>query len=205
MVDAIVSALLQVAVALAIALAVYLIARRPAPSFRHFIGLTAAPVRAVLIGIALGAVVAAAVLLLPGMGELASREGATGHAAGTAGGTVGMLVVAVFGALIKTSLSEEIFFRGLIGRNLIRRYGFATGNGIQAMLFGAVHALIAFVPGVSAGLVLFAVLFSGTFGWINGWLNERLAGGSILPGWAAHGTANLTTYLIVALTLSEGG
>jgi membrane protease YdiL (CAAX protease family) len=196
MLNAIISALIQLAVVLLVALAVWLIARRPRP-YREFIGFTAAPPKALAIGLLVGLVVVAGVLLIPAMAELAAREGTTGSDAVAAGG-VGLVIVAAAGALVQTSLTEEILFRGLIGRNLIRRYGFAWGNGIQAVLFGAVHALVAFVPGVGPGLVVFAVLFSGTFGWVNGWLNERLAGGSILPGWAAHGAANLATALWVA-------
>lgn len=199
MFNAIISALIQLAAVLLVALAVWLIARRPR-RYREFIGLTAAPPKAVAIGLLAGLAVVATVLQIPGMVELAAREGTTGSDA-VAAGSAGFVVVAAARALIQTSLTEEILFRGPIGRNLIRRYGFAWGNGVQAVLFGAVHALIAFVPGVGPGLVLFAVLFSGTFGWINGWLNERLAGGSILPGWAAHGTANFATALAVAFWL----
>ena len=196
MFNAVISALIQLAAVLLVALIVWLVARRPR-SYLEFIGLTTAPPKAVAIGLLVGLFVVAGVLLIPAMAELAAREGAAGSDAVAAGG-IGLVVVAAARALVQTSLTEEILFRGLIGRNLIRRYGFAWGNGVQAVLFGAVHALVAFVPGVGPGLVVFAVLFSGTFGWVNGWLNERLAGGSVLPGWAAHGAANLVTALWVA-------
>jgi len=32
---------------------------------------------------------------------------------------------------------------------------------------------------------------TGANGWIVGWVNEKGAGGSILPGWAFHASANL--------------
>ena len=196
MFNAVISALIQLSAVLLVALIVWLVARRPR-SYLEFIGLTTAPPKAVAVGLLVGLFVVAGVLLIPAMAELAAREGTTGSDAVAAGGA-GLIVVAAAGALVQTSLTEEILFRGLIGRNLIRRYGFARGNGVQAVLFGAVHAFVAFVPGVGPGLVVFAVLFSGTFGWVNGWLNDRLAGGSILPGWAAHGAANLVTALWVA-------
>lgn len=201
MAHAIVSALVQLGIVLVVALAVWLLVRRPRP-YAEFIGLTPAPLTAVALGVLIGLVVVATVLTIPTMAELVAREDAAGSEAEAAGGVAGLLVVAAAGALIQTSLTEEILFRGLIGRNLIRRFGFAWGNSVQAVLFGAVHALVAFVPGVGPGLVLFLVLFSGTLGWVNGWLNERFAGGSILPGWAAHGTANLATALAVAFWLN---
>jgi membrane protease YdiL (CAAX protease family) len=196
-VAAILSAFVQLAVALLLCGLAWFGFHRPRP-FLEFIGLTAAPWRAVLIGLVIGTGVATAVLMAPQMAELASRQGTTGHAAAAQGG-LGLLVIAGARALIQTSLSEEIVFRGLIGRNLIRRWGFAIGNSVQAVLFGAVHGLVGLVPGVGTGLVLFAILFSGAFGWLNGWLNERFGKASILPGWAAHGAANFATALLIAL------
>lgn len=195
MANAIVSALVQLGIVLVIALAAWLITRRPRP-FHEFIGLTASPLAAVAIGLGVGLIVVAGVLTTPAMAEFVARESIT-HSAAEAGGAV-LIVVAAAKALVQTSLSEEILFRGVIGRNLIRRRGFAKGNAVQAILFGAVHGLIGFVPGVGPGLVIFAILFSGTLGWFNGWLNERFGHGSILPGWAAHGTANFATALWAA-------
>ena len=57
------------------------------------------------------------------------------------------------------------------------------------------------VPAASTTIVIFMAVFTGAFGWVNGWLNEKLGGGSILPGWAAHGTANLCAYMAMALFL----
>ena len=204
MTSAILSALVQVLAVLAIAFLAWLAARRANPSFFRFVGLTRAPPMVVAAGAVTGLAVALAALLIPGVAEFAGRAGTSAHQAGQSGGLAALLVIAAFRALIQTSLSEEILFRGLIGRNLIRKIGFARGNAIQAALFGAVHGLIGFIPGVAPAAVLAAVVFSGSFGWINGWLNERFGHGSILPGWAAHGTANLVTNIAVATMLVAG-
>jgi len=45
-------------------------------------------------------------------------------------------------AWLKTSLAEEIFFRGFIGKRLIDRLGFLRGNGLQSVIFAAVHVAI---------------------------------------------------------------
>jgi hypothetical protein len=79
--------------------------------------------------------------------------------------------------------------------------GFGIGNTIQAVAFGLVHSAIALNPGVDKTAVACLVVLAAVTGWINGWLNERMGNGSILPGWAMHGSANLVTYLSLALLL----
>lgn len=44
-------------------------------------------------------------------------------------------------------------------------------------------------------------ILMGASGWIVGWLNEEGAGGSILPGWALHASANLLVGTAAAFNL----
>ncbi len=86
---------------------------------------------------------------------------------------------------IYTALGEEIFFRGWLGGWLIRRFGFLTGNTIQALVFLMPHLLLltispAFWPILIPQFVA---------GWLQGWLCAR--SGSILPGWFAHTLTNV--------------
>lgn len=201
MVNELISTILQLLVVLLVALAVYAVLRRPEGSFARFLGLYRAPWPAIGIGLLVGLAYAGALLLIPEVRNLAAAQGTV--AGGSAGGglTLPVWVGLAIGAIFKTALSEEIFFRGLIGRTLIRRIGFAKGNLIQAVLFGCVHFLLLLIPGVSPGLVILFVLVTGSLGWVNGWVNERRGGGSILPGWTAHGTANLIAYTIGAAAL----
>ena len=201
MAGSLISALLQAGFVLALAALVWLAFGRKKARFGDYVGLKGAPVRSILIGVAVGLVGAAAISSFPGVSDMNSGRGTvTGEALheGVSAGTIAGLAVT---ALIKTSFSEELLFRGLIGKRLIAWLGFGAGNAIQAVLFGAVHLLLLLVPAASTTVVAFLVLATGVSGWVNGWLNEKLGGGSILPGWAAHGTANLCAYLAMALAI----
>ena len=52
---------------------------------------------------------------------------------------LGGLVPVLLFAIVQTSLAEEIFFRGFLGKRVIARWGFAPGNVAQAIVFGILH------------------------------------------------------------------
>lgn len=104
-------------------------------------------------------------------------------------GLAGIVPVLLF-AIVQTSLAEEIFFRGFLGKRLIARWGFARGNAVQAVVFGLLHVALFASFARPIQLLLIGAL-TGANGWIVGWVNEKGAGGSILPGWALHASANL--------------
>ena len=98
-------------------------------------------------------------------------------------------------AVIQTSLSEEILFRGFIGKLLINHFGFAVGNTGQALIFGLLHGLpFGFITGNIAVTILLT-LIPGSIGWIQGWLNEKYASGSIIPSWIMHAVMNILSAL----------
>lgn len=115
-------------------------------------------------------------------------------------GFSGLAAVAIY-AFIKTGLSEEIVFRGLIGKRLCAKIGFHTGNMIQAFLFGLLHGVMLFP---SAGIFNAAVvtLMTGSIGWVMGYMNEKLAGGSILPSWIIHGLSNFYSSALVLFNIT---
>jgi uncharacterized protein len=85
---------------------------------------------------------------------------------------------------IYTALGEEVFFRGWLGGWLVRRFGFITGNTIQAFIFLLPHLLL-----LTVGLGFWPILIPQfVAGWLLGWLRHR--SGSILPAWLAHTLAN---------------
>jgi CAAX amino terminal protease family. len=95
----------------------------------------------------------------------------------------------------QTAFSEEIFFRGFLGKRLIDQFGFSIGNFIQSLCFGLLHGLM-FYGYVGIGKTIIIILFTGGIAWGMGYINEKLAGGSIWPSWFIHGMANLFSTLI---------
>lgn len=94
-------------------------------------------------------------------------------------------------AVIQTSLSEEILFRGFIGKRLMNHFGFTVGNTGQAILFGLVHGLPFGLVTGDIVVTLLLTLIPATIGWVEGWLNEKYASGSIIPSWIMHGILNI--------------
>ena len=121
-------------------------------------------------------------------------------AARFAGQGFGGIVPVLLFAIIQTSLAEEMFFRGFLGKRVIARWGFAPGNAAQAIAFGILH--VAMFASFANPIRLLAIgILTGASGWIVGWLNEEGAGGSILPGWALHASANLLVGTAAAFNL----
>jgi membrane protease YdiL (CAAX protease family) len=102
---------------------------------------------------------------------------------------------------VKTALTEEIFFRGLIAKRLISWLGFSVGNLIHALIFGAVHLLIFLIPGGPKFTPLLGAAFlllPGASGWLMAFANEKAGNGSIAPGWMIHALGNAAAYPILA-------
>ena len=85
---------------------------------------------------------------------------------------------------VYVALGEEVFFRGFLGGWLVRRFGFAIGNTVQALVFVLPHLLLLSVS-LSLWLVVLVQLLTG---WLLGWVRHRVE--SIWPGWLAHSPAN---------------
>jgi membrane protease YdiL (CAAX protease family) len=88
------------------------------------------------------------------------------------------------------ALGEELFFRGLLGGYLERRFGFMKGNTIQAFIFLLPHLLLLLVS-LSFWVVVVVQFLAG---WVLGWLRSR--SGSIMPGWIGHSLANALGALV---------
>jgi membrane protease YdiL (CAAX protease family) len=83
-----------------------------------------------------------------------------------------------------TALGEEVFFRGLLGGWLMRRFGFWVGNTLQTLIFLLPHLTVLLV-----GTHLWPLLTApALLGWLNGWL--RYKSESILPGMFVHALGN---------------
>lgn len=99
-------------------------------------------------------------------------------------------------AIIQTSLSEELLFRGFLCKRFINRFGFIVGNIMQSIMFGLLHG----IPfGLATGKWFVCVLltiFPAFIGFTQGWLNEKKADGSIIPSWILHGLMNTLSALL---------
>ncbi len=202
-----VSAAVQLFVVLFIAFAAWAIFGRKAAGFRRWIGLTAPTSRSMLVALAIfimWLVVKGALFLWPEWTAGAAADNTVAgmlRAQGFSTETVAVIVVIAF---VKTSLTEEIFFRGLIAKRLIAGFGFGIGNLVQALLFGAVHLLIFTIPGGPAFTYPLAAAFlfiPAIGGWLMAYANEKTGNGSIAPGWIIHGMGNAVSYPILAFLL----
>jgi membrane protease YdiL (CAAX protease family) len=110
-------------------------------------------------------------------------------------GHAGLFAVFIY-SFVQTSLSEEILFRGFLSRVFTAKWGFNIGNTVQAILFGGLHGvMLVNQTGIFPALIV--VLITGGIGFSMGMMNERLAGGSIIPGWVLHGATNFISSVML--------
>lgn len=123
-------------------------------------------------------------------------EGITTAGSQFAGQGILALPSVFFYAFLRTALSEEILFRGFLLKRIQSRFGFMTGNCVQALLFGLMHGIPFGLATNNALAFLLLTLIPGLFGWYQGWLNEKKCEGSIIPSWILHGCINLLTAVL---------
>lgn len=197
-----ISAILQVAFFTLIPFLVYFLKTRSAAGFFKYIGLTKSNRKANSLGLLVMLVIAVPLILLtvfnPEFKAIMTAAGTvTGKIRQMGFGIEAMAIIAII-AIIKTSLAEEIFFRGFVAKRLIAISNFQTGNIIQAILFGIIHSLIFMAITDNVFFLLVIFFFPALGAYFKTWLNEKLANGSIIPGWIAHGSANIVAYSFVA-------
>lgn len=184
----VISSFVQLTLALVVPLAWWVLTARRRVEFTTWIGLFIpewkAPYLRLVLALTVWAVVAVLSVVL-----LSLAAGGTDSARFAGSGIYGVIAV-LFYAFIQTGLSEEILFRGFLGKKLSEKFGFRVGNTVQAVVFGLLHVFLlssAFplIPLIGVGVL------TAVSGWIMGWVNEEAAGGSILPSWMMHSLANL--------------
>jgi membrane protease YdiL (CAAX protease family) len=199
------STILQIILFTLIPFLVYLIKTKSAKGFWNYIGLKKSRKNANFLALLVMLLMALPILMLTIINQefrevMTNPESVTGKIRQMGFGIEAVATILIV-AIFKTSLSEEIFFRGFLAKRLIAITSFQTGNIIQAFLFGAIHVLI-FIPITDSLLFLPVIFFFPALGaYFITYLNEKLADGSIIPGWIAHGTANLVSYSFVAFIL----
>lgn len=103
-------------------------------------------------------------------------------------------------ALVHTSLSEELLFRGFLLKRISNKLGYRTGNIIQAIVFGLLHGLM-FIGYAGIIRAITVMVFTGILAYAMGYINEKLADGSILPSWGIHFVSNLFSGIIAIFSI----
>ncbi|WP_429911811.1 CPBP family glutamic-type intramembrane protease [Glycocaulis sp.] len=204
MIQELMNAGIQIALALLVVFLVWLIFARKSSGFLKFAGLYGAPVKAMgiaLIAALIFAPLTIAMFMLPGLADAAAGPDTVTGRVQALGMTPETIAIILIIAFLKTSGSEEILFRGLIAKRLIAWLGFGVGNTIHALIFASIHLLIFVAPGGPAfdpvlAAALIGVGFTG--GWVMAWINEKRADGSIAPSWLMHGLTNAIAYPALA-------
>lgn len=200
------SSVAQVLVAVLVPFIFYVFRKDRSRGFAHYIGMTPPGWKAMGLGAAVSLLFVAGGIAMALWNEEVRRmlmdpQTVTGHLRATGLNEHSILVLLLI-AWVKTSLSEEIFFRGFLGKRLVKKLGFRTGNILQALIFGAVHLLLfALLLKAGAGACLFIFALSTLAGWVVGYIKEKYARGSIVPGWLAHGLGNSISYYVIAFVI----
>lgn len=113
---------------------------------------------------------------------------------------ISALLPAFVYAVFHTSLPEELLFRGFLLKRLSHPFGFRAANIIQGLLFGLLHgAMFLNLAGLTRKILIIFVTSGIAFAM--GYINEKKSGGSILPSWFIHATANLFAAVVAMFSL----
>ena len=111
------------------------------------------------------------------------------------------LFLVLLTAILKTALSEEIFFRGFLAKRLIIWLGFQSGNLLQAIIFGVIHTLIFLSISSNIFFLILIFIFPAIGAYVMAYINEKMAEGSIIPSWISHALANIIAYSSIGFLL----
>ncbi|MGD1958375.1 MAG: lysostaphin resistance A-like protein [Fulvivirga sp.] len=205
MVNTFISAFGQAIVFSLIPFIVYLISKKKAKGFFSYIGLKRSNTKANGLALLLMIAIATPILLIASAdpdfrSALLAPSSVSGRIRAMGFGQESSTTLLLI-AVIKTGLSEEILFRGFVAKRLIAVTSFRMGNMIQAIIFGAIHTLL-FLNLTDNLLFLVSSFVMPAIGaYIKVYLNEKMADGSIVPGWIAHASSNLIACSIIAFVL----
>lgn len=168
------SAVLQLLIFSSVPFVWYVITHKRIRGFFEWIGFRLAPKPPlkIMLCILIGFFVA---VILPYMwlyqsGNL-NYQGFTVDAFQQSGWSIQTFSVILVWAVLQTSLSEEIMFRGFLCKRFCKKFGEKIGNIVQALIFGVVH--IAALPDKNILAMLIVVLLTGGIGYALGWLSLK--------------------------------
>ncbi|CAN0576974.1 unnamed protein product [Ectocarpus sp. 12 AP-2014] len=201
MINETIGALLQVLIFTLIPFLVYFIKKKSAKGFLEYIGLKKSTQKANYLAVLACLVIAAPIFILtlasPDFKEIMVDPTSITGKFRQMGLGFNSLIILLLIAVFKTSFAEEVLFRGFIGKRLINLLGFQKGNLLQALIFGIIHTALFAV--ITANILFLTLIFilPSIGAYISGYLNEKLANGSIIPGWISHALANILAYSFI--------
>lgn len=205
MINEIISAIAQILVFTLIPCIVYLIKKKTTKGFWAYIGLKKSTPKANMLAVATSLLFAGSLLLLAVFStefrELVHAPTSVTGKFKAMGFSTSAVIILLIMAVFKTALAEEILFRGFIAKRLISVAGYQKGNIIQAVLFGIIHtAIFALVTkNILFLVIIFIVPTIGSY--VSVYLNEKVANGSIIPGWISHALGNILSYGIIGFVI----
>lgn len=108
--------------------------------------------------------------------------------------SIDTIIIILFKAVIQTALSEEILFRGFIGKIIANKFGYLAGNIIQSILFGLPHGLPIILAYGECIFGIMLIVSAGFVGYMQFQLNEKKANGSIIPSVCINGLMNIMSF-----------
>ncbi len=205
MVNEVIGAVLQILVFAAIPFLVYVIRYRKVKGFLEYVGLKPSTKRANYLAVFASLLFAVPVLILILISDeiktiMFDPESVTGKIREMGFGISSVFILLMI-ALLKTSFAEELLFRGFLAKRLIAVLGYSKGNLIQAVLFGIIHTILFAMITSNAVFLMLIFMIPSLGAYVSVYLNEKVADGSIIPGWISHGLANVLAYVIVGFVI----
>lgn len=107
--------------------------------------------------------------------------------------TSSIILLIIYG--VQTGLSEELFFRGFLAKNIINKFGLNKGNLIQSLIFMIFH-LSTFKFSWSLDCIL-PIINTFVVGYTFGYLMIKKTNGSILPLVICHAVINMVSVIVI--------
>ncbi len=184
---------------------VYVIGKKKVKGFFQYIGLKKSNRKANLLALLIALLLGGPIILLsifnPDFKAILTHPESVSGNIRELGFSASAILIVLITAVFKTGLSEEIFFRGFVAKRLIAWLGFQAGNILQAVIFGAIHTLLFLTISKNPLFLTVIFLFPALGAYFKVYLNEKVADGSIVPGWIAHGVGNVLAYSVIGFLI----
>lgn len=198
--DILISSAIQISLVLILVLFFYFITCRKKNGFFNWIGLFLPKnkrwiISSIIVFIVSLVVMVGALILFQSLGYITSEIFYDKTISGQGLG-ISTVIIILVKAIVQTSMSEEILFRGLIGKRIANKFGYLAGNITQSILFCLPHGLPFVITRKEYILGITLIITTGIVGYLLFWLNEKKADGSLIPSILLHSIMNISSFMI---------